>query len=103
MLKVPTARPLNVTDALSYLDAVNAQFRDKPEVYQQFLDTMNDFKREVIDTLGVIQRVSRLFHGNPNLIQGFNTFLPVGYRIDISSDPLDLYTIIVTTPHGATT
>lgn len=56
-----------------------------------------------IDTPGVIQRVSRLFHGNPNLIQGFNTFLPVGYRIDISSDPLDLNTITVTTPLGTTT
>ena len=55
-----------------------------------------------IDTPGVIQRVSRLFHGNPNLIQGFNTFLPVGYRIDISSDPLDPNTITVTTPLGTT-
>ena len=50
----------------------------------------------------MIQRVSRLFHGNPNLIQGFNTFLPVGYRIDIS-DPLDSNTITVTTPSGTTT
>ena len=56
-----------------------------------------------IDTPGVIQRVSRLFHGNPNLIQGFNTFLPLGYRIDISSDPLDPNTITVTTPSGTTT
>ena len=56
-----------------------------------------------IDTPGVIQRVSRLFHGNPYLIQGFNTFLPVGYRIDISADPSDPNTITVTTPMGTTT
>lgn len=56
-----------------------------------------------IDTPGVIQRVSRLFHGNPYLIQGFNTFLPVGYRIDISVDPSDPNTITVTTPMGTTT
>jgi hypothetical protein len=55
-----------------------------------------------IDTPGVIQRVSRLFHGNPPLIQGFNTFLPVGYRIDVSDNPLD-NTITVTTPMGTTT
>ncbi|KAK2461462.1 hypothetical protein APHAL10511_005925 [Amanita phalloides] len=97
------ARPLNVTDALSYLDAVKVQFHDRPEVYNHFLDIMKDFKSQIIDTPGVIQRVSRLFHGNPNLIQGFNTFLPVGYRIDISSDPLDLNTITVTTPAGITT
>lgn len=37
-------RPLNVTDALSYLDAVKVQFQDKPEVYNHFLDIMKDFK-----------------------------------------------------------
>jgi len=56
-----------------------------------------------IDTPGVIQRVSRLFHGNPYLIQGFNTFLPQGYRIEVSADPLDPNTITVTTPLGTTT
>ena len=55
-----------------------------------------------IDTPGVIQRVSRLFHGNAPLIQGFNTFLPLGYRIDVSADPLDDM-ITVTTPSGTTT
>ncbi|KAK0505793.1 histone deacetylase complex, SIN3 component [Armillaria luteobubalina] len=103
-LKTPeTGRPLNVTDALSYLDAVKVQFQDKPEVYNRFLDIMKDFKSQVIDTPGVIQRVSRLFHGNPTLIGGFNTFLPVGYRIDVSADPLDPNTITVTTPQGTTT
>jgi len=57
-----------------------------------------------IDTPGVIQRVSKLFHGNPPLIQGFNTFLPAGYRIDINTDPAgDPHSIIVTTPMGTTT
>ncbi len=56
-----------------------------------------------IDTPGVIQRVSRLFHGNPVLIQGFNTFLPVGYRIEVSLDPADPNTITVTTPTGTVT
>ncbi|KAF9567836.1 hypothetical protein CPC08DRAFT_680594 [Agrocybe pediades] len=98
-----TGRPLNVTDALTYLDAVKNQFNDNPDVYNQFLDIMKDFKSQLIDTPGVIQRVSRLFHGNPYLIQGFNTFLPMGYRIDVSADPLDPNTITVTTPLGTTT
>ncbi|KAJ7082535.1 histone deacetylase complex, SIN3 component [Mycena crocata] len=98
-----SGRPLNVTDALSYLDAVKHQFADQPEVYNRFLDIMKDFKSQVIDTPGVIQRVSRLFHGNPVLIQGFNTFLPVGYRIDVSKNPMDPNTITVTTPMGTTT
>ena len=56
-----------------------------------------------IDTPGVIERVSMLFHGNPYLIQGFNTFLPPGYRIDMSVDPRDPNVITVTTPMGTTT
>ncbi|EGO30319.1 hypothetical protein SERLADRAFT_444328 [Serpula lacrymans var. lacrymans S7.9] len=96
-------RPLNVTDALSYLDAVKVQFQDKPDVYNHFLDIMKDFKSEVIDTPGVIERVSLLFHGNPYLIQGFNTFLPPGYRIEMSEDPREINFITVTTPTGTTT
>jgi len=41
-----------------------------------------------------------LFHGNPYLIQGFNTFLPPGYRIELSTDPRNMDTITVTTPEG---
>jgi histone deacetylase complex regulatory component SIN3 len=40
-------RPLNVTDALSYLDAVKVQFQDRPDVYNQFLDIMKDFKGQM--------------------------------------------------------
>ncbi|EKM61386.1 uncharacterized protein PHACADRAFT_134990 [Phanerochaete carnosa HHB-10118-sp] len=94
------ARPLNVSDALGYLDAVKVQFQDKPDVYNHFLDIMKDFKSQAIDTPGVIHRVSTLFQGNPTLIQGFNTFLPPGYRIELSSDPRNLNGITVTTPTG---
>ncbi|KAI9508370.1 hypothetical protein F5148DRAFT_1013734 [Russula earlei] len=96
-------RPLNVTDALSYLDAVKVQFHDKPDVYNHFLDIMKDFKSQIIDTPGVIERVSMLFHGNPYLIEGFNTFLPPGYHINASADPRDPSLITVTTPLGTMT
>src|ERR1700761_8620631 len=42
----PLDRPLNVTDALSYLDAVKTQFHDQPNVYNQFLDIMKEFKSQ---------------------------------------------------------
>ena len=38
---------MNVTDALSYLDAVKIQFAEKPDVYNQFLDIMKDFKSQL--------------------------------------------------------
>ncbi|KAF8156921.1 hypothetical protein B0H34DRAFT_711197 [Crassisporium funariophilum] len=94
-------RPLNVTDALSYLDAVKVQFHEQPDVYNHFLDIMKEFKNEQIDTPGVIRRVSYLFNGHPSLIQGFNTFLPVGYRIECTDGP-DSSFITVTTPSGTT-
>ena len=48
-------------------------------MYNQFLDIMKEFKSQSIDTPGVISRVSTLFEGRPDLIRGFNTFLPPGY------------------------
>jgi paired amphipathic helix protein Sin3a len=61
------------------------------------------FKSQSIDTPGVIERVSTLFRGHPSLIQGFNTFLPPGYRIECSLDPSESNIITVTTPTGTTT
>ncbi|KAJ3147061.1 Transcriptional regulatory protein sin3 [Geranomyces variabilis] len=75
-------RPLNVKDALSYLDQVKIRFNDQPEVYNRFLDIMKDFKSQALDTPGVIRRVSNLFREHPELISGFNTFLPPGYKIE---------------------
>lgn len=43
----PLDRPLNVTDALSYLDAVKVQFQDQPNVYNHFLDIMKEFKNDM--------------------------------------------------------
>ncbi|KAF8336324.1 uncharacterized protein EI90DRAFT_159683 [Cantharellus anzutake] len=50
----PGARPLTVKDALLYLELVKAKFSDQPDVYNQFLDIMKDFKRRSIDTPGII-------------------------------------------------
>jgi paired amphipathic helix protein Sin3a len=91
-----------LNDALSYLDQVKVRFSDHPDVYNRFLDIMKDFKSQAIDTPGVIERVSNLFNGHPALIQGFNTFLPPGYRIECGTDD-NPDTIRVTTPSGTMT
>ncbi|MCJ1313047.1 Transcriptional regulatory protein sin3 [Agyrium rufum] len=89
-----------LNDALSYLDQVKVRFVEHPDVYNRFLDIMKDFKSQAIDTPGVIVRVSELFNGHPQLIQGFNTFLPPGYRIECGTldDPNK---IRVMTPNGS--
>lgn len=96
-------RPLNVKDALSYLEQVKLHFQTQPDVYNHFLDIMKDFKSHNIDTPGVIDRVSSLFRGHANLIQGFNTFLPAGYSIQCSMDPNDPNPVRVMTPMGSQT
>ena len=57
-----------------------------------------------IDTPGVISRVSQLFKGHPDLIMGFNTFLPPGYKIEVqTNDRVNVTTpgqIHYITPHG---
>ena len=79
-------RQLKVEDALAYLDQVKMKFEDKPEIYNQFLDIMKEFKAQSIDTPGVIERVLQLFNGHRMLILGFNTFLPPGYKIEFTTD-----------------
>lgn len=91
-----------LNDALSYLDQVKVRFSEHPDVYNRFLDIMKDFKSQAIDTPGVIERVSNLFNGHPALIQGFNTFLPPGYRIECGTDE-NPDAIRVTTPSGTMT
>lgn len=142
---------LQVEDALSYLDQVKLQFGNQPQVYNDFLDIMKEFKSQryvcfllpvtstsegndfvlfqfgqilhtkpvkhykllndrglycfcSIDTPGVINRVSQLFKGHPDLIMGFNTFLPPGYKIEVQTNDLVNVTtpghIHYITPHG---
>jgi len=79
-------RQLKVEDALAYLDQVKMKFEKQPHIYNKFLDIMKEFKAQSIDTPGVIDRVLQLFHGHRELILGFNTFLPPGYKIEFSDD-----------------
>ena len=76
-------RELKVEDALLYLDEVKRQFGDRPQIYNEFLHIMKQFKAMEIETSGVIDRVSKLFRGFNKLILGFNTFLPEGYKIEL--------------------
>ncbi|KAJ5765740.1 hypothetical protein N7520_005299 [Penicillium odoratum] len=101
-LSLQILTPFVIQDALSYLDQVKVRFVDQPDVYNRFLDIMKDFKSQAIDTPGVIQRVSTLFNGHPALIQGFNTFLPPGYRIECGTED-NPDAIRVTTPSGTNT
>jgi paired amphipathic helix protein Sin3a len=77
-------------------------FKSQASVYINSLPAYKDLTCNSIDTPGVIQRVSTLFNGHPALIQGFNTFLPPGYRIECGTED-NPDAIRVTTPSGTNT
>lgn len=82
------------------------KFGNQPQVYNDFLDIMKEFKSQSIDTPGVIQRVSNLFKGHPELIVGFNTFLPPGYKIEVQANDQGFayqVSVSVPSPSGNTT
>ncbi|GER29438.1 ABC transporter B family member [Striga asiatica] len=81
-----STQKLTTNDALSYLKHVKDKFQDQRGKYDRFLDVMKDFKAQRIDTAGVIARVKELFKGHPNLILGFNTFLPKGFEITLTDE-----------------
>lgn len=44
--QAPQFQRLKVEDALSYLDQVKLQFGNQPQVYNDFLDIMKEFKSQ---------------------------------------------------------
>ncbi len=48
----------------------------------------------------VIERVAELFAGHHQLLSGFNQFLPKGYRLEPSDDPLRSRDVVIITPEG---
>ncbi|XP_057319073.1 paired amphipathic helix protein Sin3a-like [Microplitis mediator] len=95
---------LNVEDAVLYLNKVRCTFSNQPQVYADFLNIMKDLKSRRIAISTVVSRVSNLFEGHPELIVGFNTYLPPGYKIEVHSNEQGLpFQVYVTTPSSTPT
>lgn len=50
---------------------------------------MKDFKCHTIGTTEVIMRVGSLLRDHPELINGFNHFLPLGYEVHVEANEQD--------------
>ncbi|XP_076454286.1 paired amphipathic helix protein Sin3a-like isoform X3 [Babylonia areolata] len=81
---------LKLEDVLSYLYQVKFRFGNQSSVYNDFLDIVKEFRSPPIDRPGVFKRISNLFKGHPDLIVGFNTFLPPGYKIEVERDVISV-------------
>jgi paired amphipathic helix protein Sin3a len=73
-------------DAVDFLDHVREKFSDRPYLYNSFLAVMKEFREQTITTDVVINHVKLLFKGHPELLQGFNLFLPPAYRIGAEAE-----------------
>lgn len=73
---------LNLNDAISFLETVKTVFSEDPSIYDSFLEVMRDYKHGKIDAGGVVRAATTLFKGKPEILEGFNDFLPPEYKID---------------------
>ncbi|KYR02136.1 hypothetical protein DLAC_00936 [Tieghemostelium lacteum] len=71
--------------AYNYLEQIKSHYQEQPEIYQQFLAIMKDFKNENIDKAMLVTRVVELFGENRHLISGLKAFLPNEYNIDMNT------------------
>ncbi|KAK7273335.1 hypothetical protein RIF29_14384 [Crotalaria pallida] len=69
--------------AMAYLNEIKVAFAEEREKYDCFLKIMIDFKEKRIRTNDVISATMELFKGHNDLLMGFNTFLPRGYKIQL--------------------
>ncbi|KAF2490359.1 hypothetical protein BU16DRAFT_543692 [Lophium mytilinum] len=68
----------------SYLNQVKGEYADQPDVVGRFQQVLRDFQSGRIDSPAALHEISKLFEGKPDLIRGFNIFLPPGYRTEES-------------------
>ncbi|CAL5007411.1 unnamed protein product [Urochloa decumbens] len=81
-------RPLGPgsAEADRYLNAMQREFADKPDKSDEFRAILLDYHHMSIDVAGVVERMQALLNGYPDLIRGFNAFLPRGYALKVDDD-----------------
>uniref|UniRef100_A0A0D9X6W8 Histone deacetylase interacting domain-containing protein n=1 Tax=Leersia perrieri TaxID=77586 RepID=A0A0D9X6W8_9ORYZ len=90
-VKPPTPKPKSagtsksrLVDAQRYILTIKNKFRNhSPEKYHEFLNIFKDFSMERIGTDTVTARVKILFRGYPDLLDGFNKYMPRSMKIII--------------------
>ncbi|CAI9109586.1 OLC1v1009430C1 [Oldenlandia corymbosa var. corymbosa] len=76
----------DTTDAINYMREVRDTFLDQKEKYDAFIALMREYKDKRVDNPGVIAGLKKLFEGHPNLLLGFNKFLPREFEITLDNE-----------------
>ncbi|RZC52640.1 hypothetical protein C5167_021067 [Papaver somniferum] len=78
--------------AYDYLEAVKSRFQDHaPEKYEEFLEVLRNIKSRSV-VRAAVARVKVLLEGHPDLIVGFNYFMPPGYEIATTDGECERHT-----------
>ena len=100
-------------ETLQLVLQARSQFQKGSVKYNQFMDIMVSFESRTIDRVEWFRRLFPLLRDKSELIRGFSSYLPRGYKIDIRRDPetgadvsglMDpegLFTIIPSEPYTA--
>ncbi|KAI9196057.1 hypothetical protein LWI28_020662 [Acer negundo] len=70
----------------AYMKTVQERLGDKSDSYVKFTVFLRDFKARRVDLESLGIQIKNLFEGYPDLILGFNMFLPDGYKISLDDD-----------------
>jgi paired amphipathic helix protein Sin3a len=62
--------------ARNFVMTVKTRFAQQPDVYKQFLNILHDYHKEGLTIAHVHAVVNELFFDQPDLQEGFRTFLP---------------------------
>ncbi|THG22650.1 hypothetical protein TEA_021764 [Camellia sinensis var. sinensis] len=76
-------KKLNQEDALKFMLSVKITFGGKSEEYAELTQIMKDYRDRRSDINVVRSRIKFLFKEHPELVAGFNIFLPAGYEISV--------------------
>nr|TKW08256.1 hypothetical protein SEVIR_6G017500v2 [Setaria viridis] len=70
-------------EAARFLEVLLREFADKPDKVNEFRAVLLDYYYTSIDMSSVVGRMQIVLQGYPDLIRGFNTFLPRGYALKL--------------------
>ncbi|KRZ13455.1 Paired amphipathic helix protein Sin3a [Trichinella zimbabwensis] len=73
-------------EVLAYIEKVRVQFMTNPSVYLEFLETLEEQRKQKIDTLTFVKRLLSLFLDCPHLIVNMKDLLPSGFWLDDRSN-----------------
>lgn len=83
--------PIGINDALAYMNKVQVRFHSRPIMFKDFLDILQTYQEDRLPIQVVHGSLTKLFESEPDLIEGFNQFLPVDWSENEAKPLRDQY------------